>query len=48
MYSFAKFDRRNINEKDLRDFKKRAKIKLTLTDEEIIDDLRKRDLIEVL
>ena len=48
VYSFAKANKGNITEKDLRDFKKRAKIKLTLTDEEIRDDLRKKDLIEVL
>ena len=48
VYSFAKSDRGNISEKELRNYKKRAKIKLSLTDEEIKDDLRKRDLIEIL
>ncbi|MDR1804181.1 MAG: type II toxin-antitoxin system RelE/ParE family toxin [Treponema sp.] len=47
-YGFAKAKRRNINEKELRNFKKRAKIHLALTDEEIRDDLRKRNWIEVL
>ena len=48
VYGFAKSDRGNISEKDLRDFKKKAKIRLSLTDEEIENDLRKRDLIEIL
>ena len=48
VYSFAKSDRGNISERQLRNFKKNAKIKLTITDEEIMDLLRKRDLMEVL
>ena len=47
VYSFAKSDRANISEKDLREFKKRAKINFSKTDEQIRDLLRKRDLIEV-
>jgi len=47
-YCFAKSDRDYISEKELRDLKKRAKIALSLTDEEIRDDLRKRNWIEVL
>ena len=47
-YAFAKSDKDNINEKELRIFKKRSKINLTLTDEEIRNELRKRDLIEVI
>jgi len=47
VYSFAKANRGNISEKELRIFKKRAKIFISKTDEEIRDDLRKRDLIEV-
>ena len=47
-YCFAKSDRDNINERRLRIFKKWAKINLQLTDEEIRNELRKRDLIEVL
>ena len=47
-YGFAKANRGNISEKELRNLKKRAKIALSLTDEEIRDDLRKRNWIEVL
>ena len=47
-YAFAKSDRGNISEKDLRDFKKDAKTYLSRTDEQIRDLLRKRDLIEIL
>ena len=47
-YSFAKSDRGNINERQLRNFKKRAKNYLSMTDEQIRDFLRKRDLTEVL
>ena len=48
VYSFAKADRGNISEKELRDYKKRAKIALSLTDEEIRDRLRERIWIEFL
>jgi len=48
VYGFAKAKRGNINKKQLRVFKKKAKINLTLTDKEIRDELRTRDLIEVL
>ena len=47
VYGFAKSDMGNINERRLRIFKKKAKINLKLTDEEIRNELRKRDLIEV-
>ena len=47
-YGFAKAKRRNINEGELRNFKKNAKDYLSLTDEQIRDNLRKRILIEVL
>jgi hypothetical protein len=47
-YGFAKADRGNISEKELRNFRKMAKIHLSLTDAEIRDDLRKRNWIEVL
>ena len=47
VYSFAKANRGNISEKELRIFKKWAKIDLTMTDAEIRNELRKRDLIEV-
>ena len=48
VYAFAKSKRKNINKKELRIFKKRAKINLTMTNDELRDDLRKRDLIEIL
>jgi len=47
-YGFAKAGKTNINEKELRNFKKRAKINLSSTDEEIRDNLRKGIWIEVL
>ena len=47
VYGFAKAKRGNINEVELRNFKKRAKIALSLTNEEIRDKLRKRTWIEV-
>ena len=47
-FVYTKANRGNISEKELRIFKKRAKIFISKTDEEIRDDLRKRDLIEVL
>ena len=47
-YAFAKSDRGNINERQLRNFKKSAKVNLSRTDEQIRDYLRKRDLIEIL
>jgi len=48
VYGFAKSKRRNLNEKELRNYKKRAKIALSLTNEEIRDGLRERAWIEVL
>jgi hypothetical protein len=48
VYGFAKSKRGNINKKELRGFKKDAKVDLSITDEEIKGRLRKRTLIEVL
>jgi len=48
VYGFAKADRGNINEKELRDYKKDAKVDLSMTGEQIRDRLRKRTLIEIL
>jgi hypothetical protein len=48
VYSFAKANKGNISEKDLRDYKKRAKFYLSRTDEQIRDILKRRDLVEVL
>jgi len=47
-YGFAKSDRDNINERELRIFKGKAKKAFSFTDEEIRDQLRKRIFIEVL
>jgi hypothetical protein len=47
-YAFAKSDKGNISEKELRKLKKKAKINLGYTDDEIRDNLRKRTFIEVL
>ena len=48
IYGFAKSDRGNINQGELRAFKKRAKIALSLTDGQIGNQLKNGDLIEVL
>jgi hypothetical protein len=48
VYGFAKSDRGNIGQKELRGFKEDAKADLSLTDEQIVDRLRRRTLIEVL
>jgi hypothetical protein len=48
IYGFAKSDRGNIDQGELRAFKKRAKIALSLTDDQIRNQLRNGDLIEVL
>jgi len=48
VYGFAKAKRRNINEGELRNYKKDAKVELSLTDEQIRDRLRKRTWIEIL
>ena len=48
VYGFVKSNRGNINKKELRGFKKDAKLDLSVTDEEIKGRLRKRLLIEVL
>jgi len=47
VYGFAKSDRGNIDEKELRIFKKRAKTTLSLTDDQISDRLRDKVLLEV-
>jgi hypothetical protein len=47
-YGFAKSDRDNIDEGDLRMFKKRAKRAFLFNDEQIRDRLKKRIFIEVL
>jgi len=46
-YGFAKSDRDNIDERELRVFKERAKEAFSFTDEEIRDLLKKGTLIEV-
>ena len=48
VYSFAKANKGNISEKELRYYKKRAKNYLIMTDEQIRNFLKKRDLIEIL
>ena len=48
VYSFAKADRRNITKKELKDFRKRAKIYFAMTNEEIRDRLKKRAWIEII
>ena len=48
VYAFAKAKRGNIDKGELRNYKKKAKISLSLIDEEIRDKLRKRTWIEVL
>ena len=47
-YAFAKSNRGNINKRQLKVFKKTAKVDLTMTDDELRNELRKRDLIEIL
>jgi hypothetical protein len=46
-YGFSKNDRGNISEKELKGFKEDAKIRLSLTDEEIEARLRNGILIEI-
>ena len=48
VYGFSKSDRDNIDEGELKEFKKRAKRAFSLTDEQIRDRLKKRIYIEVL
>jgi hypothetical protein len=48
VYGFAKSDRDNINEGELRNFKKDAKYHLSLTDEQVEDKKRKGTTIEIL
>ena len=47
IYSFAKSDKENIDQGELRAFKADAKVNFALTDEQIKDRLRKGTLIEV-
>jgi hypothetical protein len=47
-YCFAKSNKDNISEKELKAFKKTAKINLTMTDDELRNQLKKRDMIEIL
>jgi hypothetical protein len=47
-YGFAKSGRDNIDEGELKEFKKRAKKAFSLTDEQIRDRLKNRIFIEVL
>jgi len=47
IYGFAKSDRGNIGQKELRIFKDDAKDDFSLTDEQISDRIRKGTLIEV-
>ncbi|MDR2718547.1 MAG: type II toxin-antitoxin system RelE/ParE family toxin [Treponema sp.] len=48
VYSFAKSDRGNIDQGELRIFKNRSKDALSMTDEQINDRIRNGTLIEVL
>jgi hypothetical protein len=48
VYGFAKAKRGNIDEGELRNYKKKAKINLTLTDGQLKDKLKKRVWIEFL
>ena len=47
-YGFSKSDRDNIDEGELKEFKKKAKRVFSFTDEEIRDQLRRRIYIEIL
>jgi len=47
VYGFAKSNRDNIDQGELQEFKKKAKIDFSLTDEQIRDRLRDRTLFEV-
>ncbi|GBU28615.1 hypothetical protein R84B8_02175 [Treponema sp. R8-4-B8] len=47
VYGFAKSDRDNIDQGELQEFKKKAKIDFSLTDEQIRDRLRDRTLFEI-
>ena len=47
-YGFSKNDKGNISEKELKAFKKDAKFRLSLTDEEIEARLRDGTLIEII
>ena len=48
VYGFAKSDKGNIDQGELRVFKNRAKDSFALTDEQIRDRIRRGTLIEVL
>lgn len=47
VYGFAKSDRDNIDQGELQEFKKKAKVDFLLTDEQIRDRLRDKTLSEV-
>ena len=47
VYGFAKSNRDNIDQGELQEFKKKAKIDFSLTDEQIRDRLRDRTLFEI-
>jgi len=48
VYGFAKSDRANVSQKELKVYKKKAKIAFSFTDEEIRDQLRKGIFIEII
>ncbi|MCL2067198.1 MAG: type II toxin-antitoxin system RelE/ParE family toxin [Treponema sp.] len=48
VYSFAKSDRDNIDHGELRAFRADARVNFSLTDEQIIDRLKKGTLIEII
>ena len=48
MYGFSKANRANISKKELKTYKKDAKVNFSRTDEQIEDYLRIKTLIEVL
>jgi hypothetical protein len=47
VYGFAKSDRDNIDQGELREFKKKAKVDFSLSEEQIRDRLRDKTLIEI-
>ena len=47
VYGFAKSRRANIDQGELREFKKKAKVNFLLTDEQIMNRLRDRTLFEI-
>ena len=47
-YGFAKSDRGNIDQGELQEFKKKAKVNFSLTEEQIKDRLKDKTLFEIL